>query len=202
MTLRPDTDAVTCHLTGTSTLVRRIPDATFGLATTTDRDAILPTWISELQSDRLGNLMLHPKYGLISDPRRLDIDLSFPFMVYEAKGWSGDCRVARRQACEAAVVYLDMLDDLARQPGQAGSPRPYQTKTSHHYQVFVLTSFGAYWHVLVGYRRPRLPTEYAGKCGMSETVYVSVQHPRQIKVLTKRFFFPDISENLEWPRYT
>ena len=175
MTLLPDTDPVTCHLTGTSTLVRRIPDATFGLATTTDRDASSPTWLSELQRDRLERLMQHPKYGLISDPRRLDMHLSFPFMVYEAKWWSGDCRSARRQACEAAAVYLDMLDDLGRRPGQVGSSRPYQTKTSHHCLVFVLTSFGAYWHLLVGYRRPRLPAEHAGTFGMSETVYVSFQ---------------------------
>lgn len=202
MTLRADTNAVTCHLTGTSTLVRRIPDATFGLATTTDRDARSPTWTSELQSDRLDRLMQHPKYGLISDPRRLDLGLSFPFMVYEAKGWSGDCRAARRQACEAATVYLDMLDDLAREPGQIGSSRPYQTKTSHHYQVFVLTSFGAYWHLLVGYRRPRLPTEYAGACGMSQTVYVSFRSASQMKALAEQNFFPGISKNLEWSRYT
>lgn len=43
--------------------------------------------------------------------------------------------------------------------------------------MFVLTSFGAYWHLLVGYRRPRLPTEYAGKCGVSDTFYVSFHCP-------------------------
>jgi hypothetical protein len=127
--------------------------------------------------------MLHPKFGLVSDPKRLDIDLSFPFMVYEAKGWTGDCRAARRQACEAAAVYLDMLDDLARKPGQVGIPRPYQTGTSHQYQVFVLTSFGAYWHLLVGYRRPRLASEHAGTKGMSETVYVSLDCSSQKKPL-------------------
>ena len=117
--------------------------------------------------------MLHPKYGLISDPQRLGNDLAFPFMVYEAKGWSGDCREARSQACSAAAVYLDMLDELARRPGPVGTQRPYQTKTSHQYQVFVLTSFGAYWHLLVGHRRPRLLTEHAGSEGLSENVYVS-----------------------------
>ena len=173
VTLLSNTDPVTCQLTGTSTLVRRTPDATFGLATFTDQEATLPLWRSELLFNCLERLMLHPKYGLISDPRRLDAELSFPFMVYEAKGWSGDCRTARRQACSAAAIYLDMLDHLARRPGQVGSLRPYQTMSSHHYQVFVLTSFGAYWHLLVGYRRPRLSTEHAGKEGMSETVYVS-----------------------------
>lgn len=113
-----------------------------------------------------------PNYGLVSDPSRTETNLVFPFMVYEAKGWSGDCRVARRQACSAAAFYLDMLDELARKPGPVGTPRPYQTPTSHHYQVFALTSFGAYWHLLVGYRRPRLAAEHAGETGMSETVYV------------------------------
>lgn len=154
-------------------MVDRIPDATFGLATFTDREADLPGWASELQSERLTRLMFHPNYGLISDPKREGDGLCFPFMVYEAKGWSGDCRDARRQACSAAAAYLDLLDHLVRRPGPLGSPRPYQTKTSHQYQVFVLTSFGAYWHLLVGYRRPRQASEYAHAEGMSETVYVS-----------------------------
>jgi hypothetical protein len=108
---------VTCQLTGTSTLVSRTPDVTFGLTTFSDQDAVLPAWASELHLDRLERLMLHPKYGLISDPQRLEIELCFPFMVYEAKGWSGDCRVARRQASSAAAAYLDILDHLARRPG-------------------------------------------------------------------------------------
>jgi len=174
VTLVPDTDPVLCTLTGTSTFVKRTPDATFGLATFTDQDAYLPTWSEDLHSDRLQHLLLHPKYGLFSDPGRIETDLAFPFMVYEAKGWSGDCRAARRQACSGAAFYLDMLDELARQPAPVGSPRAYQTKASHQYQIFVLTSFGAYWHLLVGYRRPRLATEHAGKNGMSETVYVGV----------------------------
>jgi hypothetical protein len=92
----------------------------------------------------------------------------FPFAVYEVKGWSGGYRDARRQAFLAAANYLDMLDDLARRPRPVGSIKPYQTATSHQYQVFALTSFGAHWHLLVGYRRPRgpEPEEYA------DTVYV------------------------------
>lgn len=169
---------MTCRLIGTSSLVSRIPDATFGLAISNDAHATLPFWASELQSRRLAQLMFHPKYGLISDPQRGKVELAFPFMVYEAKGWAGDCRVARRQACSAAAAYLDILDNLVRRPGPLESARPYQTKLSHHYQVFVLTSFGAYWHLLVGYRRPRQSSEHAGKNGLSENVYVSFQHPQ------------------------
>lgn len=109
----------------------------------------------------------------MADPKWGETDLVFPFAVYEAKGWSGDCREARRQACEGAVCYLDMLDNLARTPGAVGSTKPYQTATSHQYQVFALTSFGAHWHLLVGYRRPRQLTEHCEKEGLSETVYVS-----------------------------
>jgi hypothetical protein len=65
-----------------------------------------------------------------------------------------------------------MLDNLARTPGQVGSTKVYQTKTSHQYQVFALTSFGAHWHLLVGYRRPRQKHEHAGMEGLSDTVYV------------------------------
>jgi hypothetical protein len=58
---------------------------------------------------------------------------------------------------------------------------------SHRYQVFVLASFGAHWHILVGRRRPHVdnsdtcgenwhffePNHHAGEEGMSDTLYVS-----------------------------
>lgn len=155
--------------------MKRIPDATFGLATFKPRDyqSVLAEW--DLDSDRLDALLLHRHCGLISDPRWGDTSLVFPFAVYEAKGWSGDAREARRQACSAAAVYLDMLDRLARQPGKVGEGGDgvYQTPQSHNNQVFVFTSVGAHWHILVGYKRPRLRREYAGLPGMSRSVYVS-----------------------------
>lgn len=170
----PNTDPVQCTLTGDSTVVKRTPDATFGLATFSELNVDLDFWSDELRRDRLERLMLHRKCGLLPDPKWGKADLVFPFAVYEAKGWSGDYRDARRQACLAAANYLDMLDDLARRPGPVGSIKPYQTATSHQYQVFALTSFGAHWHLLVGYRRPRgpEPEEYADTEGMSDTVYV------------------------------
>ena len=172
-----------CTLTGESTTVKRIPDATFGLAPFADAEAFIPQFAPELCRDRLEKLMLHRKCGLLTDPKWGETDLIFPFMAYEAKGWSGDCREARRQACSGAAVYLDMLDNLVRRPGPLNAPRPYQSPTSHNFQVFALTSFGAHWHVLVGYRRPRLPTtrdedewcpEYGGRKDMSNNVYVSL----------------------------
>jgi len=66
-----------------------------------------------------------------------------------------------------------MLDNLARTPGPVGSAKKYQTKNSHKYQVFALTSYGSYWHLMVGYQRPREKKEHAGTEGMSQNVYVS-----------------------------
>ncbi|KAH8802943.1 hypothetical protein F5884DRAFT_491038 [Xylogone sp. PMI_703] len=166
------THPVLCTLTGETTVVSRIPDATFGLAAFSDSNYGAPGWVSELSRERLERLLLHRKCGLLSDPKWGEADLVFPFAAYEAKGWSGDCREARRQACQGAACYLDMLDNLARTPGPVGSAKPYQTKTSHQYQVFALTSFGAHWHLLVGYQRPRQKDEHAEMKGMSKTVYI------------------------------
>ncbi|KAL2829398.1 hypothetical protein BDW59DRAFT_178388 [Aspergillus cavernicola] len=164
---------VSCLLAGEPKFIKRIPDATFGLATfkPTDYQSALAEW--DLDRDRLEALLLHRHVGLISDPRWGGTDLAFPFAVYEAKGWSGDAQEARRQACSAGAVYLDMLDDLTRVPGKVGKKnRVYQSTKSRHNQVFVFTSFGAHWHILAGYKRPRLDREFAGHDGFSESVYV------------------------------
>lgn len=174
----PKTHPILCTLTGESTVVNRIPDATFGLATFSDSTKGLGSSVKtdELSRERLDRLLLHRKCGLLGDPKWGETDLVFPFAVYEAKGWSGDCREARRQACQGGACYLDMLDKLARTPGPVESIKPYQTKTSHQYQVFALTSFGAHWHLLVGYQRPRQVEEHAGKDRLSESVYVCKFH--------------------------
>lgn len=169
---KPKIDPLRCTLTADSSVVKRIPDATFGLATFPKRGQRHWGWSNELRRDRLEKLLLHRKCGLIADPKWGETDLVFPWAVYEAKGWTGDCREARRQACSAAAIYLDMLDHLTRVPGPVGAPKKYQTASSHNYQVFALTSFGAHWHVLVGYRRERQKVEHAGSEGMSSKVYV------------------------------
>ena len=163
-----------CLLTGESKFIKRIPDATFGLATfqPSDYQNAVAEW--DLDRDRLEALLLHRQCGLISDPRWGDTSLVFPFAAYEAKGWSGGARDARRQACSAGAAYLDLLDSLGRKPGNTGQQNgTYQTDQSRNSQVFVFTSFGAHWHILVGYKRPRLKREYAGSQGMSNSVYVS-----------------------------
>ncbi|KAK4243152.1 hypothetical protein C7999DRAFT_18457 [Corynascus novoguineensis] len=164
-----------CVLSGKTKLLARKPDATFGLATFQPRDyqrSVVANW--NLDHDRLEALLVHRHCGLISDPRWGDANLVFPFAVYEAKGWDGDPREARQQACSAGAVYLDMLERLSKRPGGIWDSRSdaYQTVGSRNTQVFVFTSFGAHWHILVGYKRPRLKREYAGREGMSESVYV------------------------------
>ncbi|OCK74965.1 hypothetical protein K432DRAFT_437750 [Lepidopterella palustris CBS 459.81] len=110
---------------------------TFGLATFTERNPIsMP--------------------GAASFGSTVQEDLVFPFAVYEAKGWSGDYREARRQ--------------LSRKPGPVDSIQPYQKSANYQYQVFALTSFAAYWHLLVGYRRTRMqgPEEHGSTKGVSD----------------------------------
>ncbi|KAK4142039.1 uncharacterized protein C8A04DRAFT_38683 [Dichotomopilus funicola] len=125
-------------------------------------------------SSEIQALLLHKHCGLISDPRWGDANLVFPFAVYEAKGWGGDPREARRQACSAGAVYLDLLEVLTKRPGKhkPGKIIEDQTPESRNTQVFVFTSFGAHWHILVGYKRLRLKQEYAGHEGMSKSVYI------------------------------
>jgi hypothetical protein len=61
-----------------------------------------------------------------------------------------------------------MLESLARYP----KVDEYKTAGGRNTQVFAFTSFGVHWHILVGYRRPRLEREYEGTEGVSEMVYV------------------------------
>jgi hypothetical protein len=164
---------VSATLTGESKTVKRIPDASIGLATFDPEHYQNAVASYELDAERLQALMLHRCSSLISDPRLVESDIVYPFLVYEAKGWSGDPREARLQACAAGATYLDMLDALARAPGRPGEiAGEYQFEESRSAQVFALTSFGAYWHVMVGYRRSRLKREHAAHPGMSKTVYV------------------------------
>lgn len=100
----------------------------------------------------------------------------FPFGLYEAKGWDGDYKEARRQACAGGHRYLNMLDHLARAPGPQGALNVYQTERSHDFQVFALTSYGAHWHLLVGIKHPRLPEQHAGTPGLSKDIAVSYPH--------------------------
>ena len=176
--MRATVHRVSCLQTGQSKFVTRIPDATFGLATFQPKHYQNAIASYELDAERLQALALHRNCGLRADPRWGEANLVFPFAVYEAKGWKGDPREARHQACSAAAEYLDLLDALARRPGLSDRPggAAYQMPESRSSQVFALTSFGAHWHVMVGYRRPRLAREYKGRSGMSDMVYVRIPH--------------------------
>lgn len=135
------------------------------------------------RQDRLQRLLLHPKCGLISDPQWGQTKMVFPFGVYEAKGWAGDYKGSRRQACAGAHRYLNMLDLLARVPGTSEKSKKYQTERSHDFQIFVFTSYGAHWHVLVGIKHARLPEQHAGVESMSEDITVSSPRPGFSKIV-------------------
>ncbi|KAJ4045974.1 hypothetical protein NW761_007987 [Fusarium oxysporum] len=132
-TIREKRHPVTCLLTGESKFIKRIPDATFGLVTFKPRDYQSPIAEWDLHRDRLEALSLHRYCGLHSDPSWGKSSLVFPFAAYEAKGWSGDPREARRQACSAESVYLNMLDRLSKVPGKPGDlDGAYQAEDSGH----------------------------------------------------------------------
>ncbi|KAM7204868.1 hypothetical protein V8F33_001457 [Rhypophila sp. PSN 637] len=81
------------------------------------------------------------------------------------------------------MVYLNLLDALARKPGcDKGS---YQEADGRNWQVFALTSFGAHWHLLVGYKRPRRLEEYSGVEGMRDDVFI-FQRLWSARVVTER----------------
>jgi hypothetical protein len=208
--MRSEVHRVSCLQTGHSKFITRIPDTTFGLATFLPKHYQNAIASYDLDAERLQALALHRNCGLLSDPRWGEANLVFPFAVYEAKGYKGDPREARQQACSAAAMYLDLLDALARQPGLSGKTEgAYQSPESRSSQVFALTSFGAHWHVMVGYRRPRLAREHRGRAGMSDTVYVrksplkishKFSHHRNINsMLTSPL--TALPANLERPRY-
>jgi hypothetical protein len=170
-TIGLENDPLSCLLTGKSKMIERTPDATFGL--TTFRSSKDEGCDPALGRRYLEELLLNRHSSLHSDPYWGQTSLAFPFAAYEAKGWRGDPREARHQVCSAGAAYLDLLDKLALLPGDRSSLSGiYQTDWSHNNQVFCYTSFGSHWHVLVGYKRPRLQREHAGLKGMSESVYV------------------------------
>ena len=82
-----ETHPTRCNLTGRRTLVKRTPDETFALFTH-ERGAFIDPSLNAgvFRQDRLQRLLLHPKCGLISDPRWGHTKMVFPWAVYEAKG--------------------------------------------------------------------------------------------------------------------
>lgn len=80
-----------CTLTGNRRLVERTPDETFALSTHERGYFLNPSLNAGVfRQDRLQRLLLHPKCGLISDPKWGQTNMAFPFGVYEANGWAGD----------------------------------------------------------------------------------------------------------------
>ncbi|KAH8599477.1 hypothetical protein B0O99DRAFT_724679 [Bisporella sp. PMI_857] len=158
VSLKPETHSVQLTLTGESTVVNRIPDVTFGLATFSG-DTGRSFQADELSRERLEKLLLHRKCGLLCDPK------------WEKPTSCSHLRYMKQKVGAETAVKRD-IKHVKQELATSICLIIWCTKTSHQYQVFALTSFGAYWHLLVGYRRPRQVNEYRGTKGMSENVYM------------------------------
>ena len=85
--------------------------------------------------------------GLVVDGLWGDVDLVFPWGVYEAKKTAQAYKAVKKQIFRAARIYLGMLDDLARSPDNTDE---YQKPdSSSRYQVFLFTSCGPRWEVWI-----------------------------------------------------
>ncbi|KAI1506256.1 hypothetical protein F5X99DRAFT_366115 [Biscogniauxia marginata] len=144
---------------GERTVKKRIPDATFGLRAYNDYDikqgytCTVPDCLEDhtskqpdkrLSEDRLRSMMHNPECGLVVDGVWGDVDLLFPFAVYEAKKQATSYEAAEDQIFHACRTYLAMLDDLARDPNNVAE---YQTEESSRYQFFAFISCGSHWKV-------------------------------------------------------
>lgn len=148
---------------GTSSVKRRIPDATMGLRTyirsdldhgyTCDvvdckinHDSMQPN--KTLLESRIRTQMYDRQCGLTVDGIWGESNLIFPFAVYEAKKSYDTWEQAEDQIYHAFKVYLGMLDDLARDPTNVTE---YQTEESARYQLFGFTSCGPAWKVYIAW---------------------------------------------------
>jgi hypothetical protein len=101
-----------------------------------------------LSEERIFMQMNERQCGLIVDGKWGEMDLLFPFAVYEAKKSAKTWEQAEDQVYHACRTYLAMLDDLARNPTDVTR---YQSKESERYQLFGFTSCGSYWKVYIAW---------------------------------------------------
>lgn len=94
--------------------------------------------------------------------------------MHEANVWSGDPHEAPHQACITGATYLDLLDTLARVHGAPDVGECDYQLREPEYSSLALTSFGAQWHIMVGYRRPCLKLEHAVHPSIGHPVYVCI----------------------------
>lgn len=142
----------------------RRPDQTFGLASYDDsnppnhaakQDRYFSTRAASQETDfpkalfksRLLKQVYCNSTGLVVDGLWGDVDLVFPWGVYEAKRTAQAYEAVKEQIFRAARIYLGMLDDLARSPDNIDE---YQKPDSSlRYQVFLFTSCGPRWEVWI-----------------------------------------------------
>lgn len=142
----------------------RVPDLCIGLASAPGDEANEPEW-AQFDPHLLNRALLHPNYGLITDPDWEYTDLLFPFAVYEAKkcpkedpwGTRHPIKKAYKQGSRAATTFLKMQAALIREPGAAHAYRKASPKSLGNGQVFIFVSEGSKWELHVGYwvRQPK-----------------------------------------------
>ncbi|QKX60470.1 uncharacterized protein TRUGW13939_07615 [Talaromyces rugulosus] len=132
-----------------------IPDITFGLSVyesgdpedegVDERERRIRRSLEETQ---LGNNIWElDGLSLVTDPKWGEHTLLFPFAVYEAKKDEKSEVQVKLQLKLAFNTYLQMLDNLVRQPGK----KEYQSPESRIFPIFGFTSSGSMWKMYVGY---------------------------------------------------
>jgi hypothetical protein len=119
-----------------------------------------------LSKERIEKQMNERECGLIVDGTWGKSDIIFPWGVYEAKRRAISYRDSECQIYEALMVYLGMLDDLARNPNDCNH---YQYEDSEEYQMFGFTSNGPPWSVYVAWK------ELGGCVSLPSISYHAVQ---------------------------
>lgn len=92
-----------------------------------------------MTKERIHKQLFHRRCGLVVDPRWGNVDLIFPWAIFEAKKNSVPLEDAERQIYEASSVYLAMLDDLTRDPE---CPDRYQSTLTNGPQLFAFANSG------------------------------------------------------------
>jgi hypothetical protein len=154
------------HEEGASGIKSRIPDQTLGLATYQDSSfdrhwctkykewkrnprphSLDEVFHASLRKSRLSKLIHDGRSGLVVDGKWGEVDLIFPWGVYEAKKAGQKYEQAKKQVFHAAQIYLGMLDDLARNPEDVS-----EAQSEDKHQIFLFTSCASEFSIWIAYK--------------------------------------------------
>lgn len=125
-----ETHPTHCTLTGNRRLVEKTSDKIFALSTHERGDFVKPSLNAGVfGQERLQQPLLHPKCGLVSDPKWGQTKMAFPFGVYEAKAWVGDYKECKKTGLRWCAQVSEHVGST-RIPGKSAESRRYQTEKS------------------------------------------------------------------------